>query len=107
MLASALGLLLFLAVANLVVVQYGRGALRSALEQGARAGTVRGADACAETAVSVVDQLLSGAMSDGLEITCAIEGGSIRADGRAEFVSWTPLAERFPVHITVNAVLEP
>jgi len=40
LLASALALLLFLALANLVVVQYGRGAVRSALDQGARVGAI-------------------------------------------------------------------
>ena len=107
LLASALGLLLFLAVANVVVVQYGRGALRSALEQGARAGTVGGSVACEEIAGHVIYQLLGGAMSEDLEIGCAVVGGAVRADGRGEFDSWTPLTGGFPVDISVTAVLEP
>lgn len=107
LLASALGLLLFLTVANIVVVQYGRGALRSALEQGARVGTVSGATACEATAGAVVEQLIGGAMSDGLEVVCVDEGATIRAGGSAVFTSWTPLTPDYPVEMSVTAIVEP
>ena len=107
MLASALALILFLALANLVVVQYGRGAVRSALEQGARAGTVGGAGVCEETAAQVVEDLLGGRMSDDLVLSCAVSGESMVASASATFESWTPLTPDFTMSLTSQAIVEP
>lgn len=106
-LASALALILFVALANLVVVQYGRGAIRSALEQGARAGTVGGIVPCQDTSRLVVEDLLGGRMSAGLTITCAASGSEIVASARGVFESWTPLTPDFDVSLTSSAVAEP
>ncbi|HEX6301463.1 MAG TPA: hypothetical protein VF148_13440 [Acidimicrobiia bacterium] len=106
-LASALALILFLALANLVVVQYGKGAIRSALEQGARAGTTAGPAVCEETAGRVVSDLLSGRMSDGLVLSCSISGGSMVASASAVFESWTPLTPDFAFSLSSSAVIEP
>lgn len=107
LLASVLALILFVVLANLVVVQYGRGALRSALEQGARAGSVTGSVVeCEATAADVVAQLLGGAMSDGLTVSCAVSGDVVVATGKATFRSWTPLTGDFPVEMTSEAALE-
>lgn len=106
-LASALALILFLALANLVVVQYGRGAIRSALEQGVRAGTTAGASACEDTARQVVNDLLGGRMSDGLVVACAMDGSSVSASATAIFESWTPLTPDFHVSLAASAVVEP
>lgn len=107
-LASALGLFLFVALANLVVIQYGRGALQSALEQGARAGSLQGeSSACEDKAREVVGQLLGGRMSDGVAVSCRLVGTTLVASGLAVFPSWTPLASDFQVELTSEAVIEP
>ena len=106
-LAAALALILFLALANLVVVQYGKGAIRSALEQGARAGTTAGVSACEDTASRVVDDLLGGRMSDGLVLACSMSGGSVVASASAVFESWTPLTPDFSFSLSSSAVVEP
>jgi len=106
-LAAALALLLFVTLANLVVVQYGRGALRSALEQGARAGSVAGVTACERTASGVIEDLLGGAMSEGLLIRCADDGSGVMASGTVTFRSWTPLTPDFPISLSSRAVSEP
>ncbi|HZD24208.1 MAG TPA: hypothetical protein VE569_12530 [Acidimicrobiia bacterium] len=106
-LASALAFLLFLALANLVVVQYGKGAVRSALEQGARAGSVGGVVACEDTARLVIADLLGGRMSDDLELWCGLEGGAVVAQAVATFESWTPFAPDFSFSMTSRAVAEP
>ena len=107
MLASALALILFLALANLMVVQYGRGAVRSALEQGARVGTLGGPGVCEETAIRVVENLLGGRMSDDLELSCAGSGDAMVASASATFESWTPLTPDFTISLTSQAVVEP
>jgi hypothetical protein len=98
---------MFLALANLVVVQYGKGAIRSALEQGARAGTTAGANACEERSAQVVEDLLGGRMSDGLVLSCSVSGGSVVATASAVFESWTPLTPDFSFSLSSAAVVEP
>lgn len=107
LLASALALILFLAFANLVVVQYGKGAIRSALEQGARSGTTAGVAACEERATQVVEDLLGGRMSDGLVLNCSVSAGSVEATAWAVFESWTPLTPDFSFSLSSTAVVEP
>lgn len=106
-LASALALILFLALANLVVVQYGKGAIRSALEQGARAGTTSGVAACEERAHQVVDDLLGGRMSDEVVLSCSSSEGSVAAAASVVFESWTPLTPDFSFSLSSTAVIEP
>lgn len=105
--ASALALILFLALANLVVVQYGKGAIRSALDQGARAGAISGSSAECETkTLDVVGQLLGGRMSDDVVVRCATSGGLMIARGSALFETWTPLAPDIAVALVSEAVVE-
>lgn len=107
LLASGLALILFLALANLVVVQYGRGAVRSALEQGARAGTSADLASCEETASRVIEDLLGGRMSDGLAMNCELSDGAVVATASGSFESWTPLTPDFGFTLTSRAVAEP
>lgn len=107
LLSSALGLLMFLILANLVVVQYGRGAIRSALEQGARAGALtEDATECVARAEEVIGQLLGGRMSDGLDLECTASGSAMVASGTGSFESWTPMIPDFEIAIRSEAVLE-
>lgn len=108
LLASALGFLLLVAFLNLVVFQYGRGALQSALEQGVRVGSLNGdAGACEEKVNSVLGQLLAGRMSDGLRVECFAASGLISASASARFPSWTPLTSDFRFELTSRATIEP
>jgi len=107
LLASGLGMLLFLALANLVVVQYGRGALRSALDQGARAGAVSSSEEeCRQRIEDVLGQLLGGRMGDSVETSCGIGPGMVTAFARAVFVSWTPFTSDFEIEMTAHATRE-
>lgn len=105
-LAAALALILFLALANVVVFQYGRGAVRAALEQGARAGSTGGVAACEATADQVVDDLLGGRMSDGMVLGCSVSGGLMVASASVTFESWTPLMPDYTFSLTSQAVIE-
>ena len=107
-LGAALAMLLFVSLANLMVVQYGRGAIRSGLEQGVRAGSVARSEAvCEATARGVVQQLLGGRMSDGLEVRCVSDAGGIAASARVVFRSWTALTPDFELELATEALLEP
>jgi hypothetical protein len=102
-----MAMLLFVVLANLVVVQYGRGALRSAVEQGARAGSVGGVEACQQNAQDVVDDLLGGRMGDDVALRCSIAAGTMVAQVTATFESWTPFTSDFFVSMSARAVVEP
>jgi Flp pilus assembly protein TadG len=107
LLASGLALILFLALANLVVVQYGRGALRSALDQGARVGAISSSvTRCEDRIEEVLSQLLGGRMGDGVTTSCRVGSTTVVASGTARFQSWTPLAPDFVVDLTALATRE-
>lgn len=106
--AAGIGLFLFVMLANVVVVQYGRGAVRSALEQGARAGAMQGdLDRCRAVASDVLDQLLGGAMSETLEVDCLALGAFVSANASGSWAGWTPLSPDFAIELTSQAAREP
>lgn len=99
---------MFLAFANVVVIQYGRGAIQSALDQGARAGSVtRSADICEAVAEDVLSQLLGGVMGDAVDLACTTSGGVVVASATAVFEGWTPIVPDFVVALESTAVVEP
>jgi hypothetical protein len=108
LLAGALSLILFLALANLIVVQYGRGAIRSALDQGARVGAITGeAAGCEERVGAVLEQILGGAMGESADIRCEVVGDLVVARGNAIFPSWTPFTTDFVIELSAQATVEP
>ena len=107
LLASGLGLLLFLALANVIVVQYGRGAIRSALDQAVRVAAITGSISECEARIDeVLGQLLGGAMGDAVVTECSISGQTATATGSGVFDSWTPISPDFSVSLSASAALE-
>lgn len=100
-------MVLFLALANLVVVQYGRGALRSAVEQGARAGSLGGVEVCETRARAVIADLIGGRMSDGAAVSCSTDGSDVVATADVTFESWTPITPDFVFTTSARSVGEP
>ena len=88
----AFSLLVLVWLANLVVFQYGRGAVRAAINEGARAGARVSAseETCQARAQQLVDDLLSGPLGGGITITCTEVGGTMRARASGSFASWMP-----------------
>ena len=91
-LVYALSLLALVWLANFVVIQYGRGAVHAAIDEGARSGSRLGASvaACEHRASEVLDNLLGGAMGRGVAIRCRLEGERVVAEARGTFPSWAP-----------------
>lgn len=100
-------MVVFISLANLVVVQYGRGAIRSALDQGARAGAIAGSVAVCEAAAGdVLAQLLGGRMGDSVTLSCAVRDGLMAAAATATFQSWTPWRAEFRISVSGEAAME-
>lgn len=108
LLASVLALLMFVALANVVVVQYARGSLRSALDQGVRTGAIHRATlACEERIEVVLADLLAGEVGETVEYRCLVVGGLMTATASAVVQSWTPLTGDFHLDLTAQAAMEP
>ncbi len=89
-LASGLALLLFVAFANLIVFQYGRGVVRAALDEGVRAAAPAGAlpENCDARVAGFLDALLGGEMGKDIEFTCGVEGDLVVATADVSFEGW-------------------
>ncbi len=105
--ASVLALVVFLALANIVVVQFTRGAMRSALDQGVRVGAIhQSTTVCEARIAAVLGDLLAGEIGDTIGFGCSIDGGLMTATVSGVVDSWTPFATEFDLSLVAEAVLE-
>ena len=87
-------MMLFAAIVNMVAMQYQRGAVRLAVDEGARRGaSVSGvAGDCEALAESILrgrdSGLLRGSLGDGIEITCEVRGREMVATARGSSKWW-------------------
>ena len=91
--ATALSLVVFVAMANFVVDLYARGVVRSAVDEGARAGAAidSSAEDCAQRARTVIGTLLGGAAGHGVHVSCLEVDGVMRARADVAFPGWIPI----------------
>ena len=78
---------------NLSVYLYGRGAVRAAIDEAARAGARVDADSvavCQEKANTTLASLIGGPFGGNVAVTCAEEDGVVRARADVLFQSWLP-----------------
>lgn len=108
-LVMALVLVFFVNLAQLVVWQYGRGSVRAALDEAARAGagTAGGLSACEERARAVLGDLLGGSMGDEVQVSCRDEGSGIIAEASVVFRSWMPPMPDWTFTSAASAPFEP
>ena len=107
-LAVALSFVFLVLVANLIVWQYARGVLRSAVDEGVRTGsraTATPAD-CETRARAVLGDLLGGALGHDVSVTCTDSGNEIVATANARLQSWLPLMPYWSFQITGSDVKE-
>jgi hypothetical protein len=108
-LAVAFSLLLFVMLCNVIVYQYGRGVIRSALDEGVRSGSraTGSAATCEQAAEEVRRSLLGGSMGDHVALRCGLIAGQVRATASGYLPSWLPLVPDFGVTLSATAVKEP
>lgn len=107
-LAAALAMLLFAALANVITVQYVRGAVRAALDEGVRQGSLLGAGAieCEERIDAALADLLAGPYGAGIELGCREDGGWIRAQASGRLPVWVLPVDDLAFRLEAQAVRE-
>lgn len=108
---AALGLLLTFVVLLLQfsVWQYGRGVLRSAALEAARAGAVLDAPSgvCERRFETIQSALLSGRLGDGVEeARCELTDELVTVSVDARFERWLPISPDWSFTVTATAVRE-
>jgi hypothetical protein len=90
--AIALSLLAFVTLANFVVDVYARGVVRSAIDEGARAGAAIDSSPadCERRVRDVLATLLSGAAGRAVEVSCRESDRSMHARARVVLPGWIP-----------------
>jgi len=108
-LVMTLVLVFFVNLAQLVVWQYGRGSVRAAVDEAARAGagTAGGLDACEQRADAVLRDLLGGSMGDEIRVSCRDDGSAIVAEASVVFRSWMPPIPDWTFTSSATAPFEP
>ena len=106
--AVAFSLLLLVLIANVIIVQYAKGVVRSAAEEGAQAGSRLSATnlECEARANEVLGSLLGGAMGTGVTASCTISATEASATVEYTFTPWLPLIPAWTGSQTSFAVKE-
>ena len=106
--AVAASLLLLVLAANVLVWQYGRGAVRAALDEGVRAGSRAPATAadCQARADDALADLLGGSMGRSVTLMCSETPDEVMASADVHFRGWLPLMPDWSFSSSSSAVKE-
>ncbi|HET9059833.1 MAG TPA: hypothetical protein VFN61_07920 [Acidimicrobiales bacterium] len=90
---------------NLVLDEYAKGAIRAAIEQGARAGASWGGTPlqCEATANKALGSLLRGPFGDQVHIVCLVGPGDVSARAYGRLPSLLPVVPSLQVEMTAIA----
>lgn len=93
--AVLLLLVAFLMATNLIVDEYGRGVVRTAVDEGAQAGAVAGnpepaVAACQAKEAEVMSGLLAGTFGRRVHLSCSVQGQLVTASAAGELPGWLP-----------------
>jgi hypothetical protein len=107
----SLTLVLLLGLVNLVAMQYGQGAIRTALDEGARYGAFLGNTVveCENRAEAVLHGdagLLRGSLGDTIAVRCEIDGDLMRAVATGSFDWWLGGLPDVDIRMVGEAVIE-
>jgi hypothetical protein len=103
-------LVVFVAATNLIVYSYGRGVLRTAVDEAARAGSLQGTPggpivACQDKADQVMANLLAGPFGQHITITCQLSGAQVVAVATGTRPAWLRLLPAYHPRVVGSATL--
>lgn len=105
--AASFALVVFVLLANLVLVQYARGVSRTAVDEAVRRASVatEPSPVCAEALAEVLGDLLGGSFGAGLEATCLVSDGVVVASVSGVLPAILPVMPAFSVRAEAIAVI--
>ena len=108
--AAGLSLVLFVSMANVVVMVFERGAIRAAVDEAVRVGgrsDTPVAD-CEARARAVLDGLLGPAARSGVQVRCTLGGDPpmVRAHAEAALAPWLPAVPSWSLELDATSGLE-
>lgn len=105
----ALLMLSFVGAANMVVDEYAKGALRTAVDEAAQVGAAVGGPgaiaACLQESAAVRASLMRGPLGAGVAVTCQVEGDLMVATATGSLPSLLPVLPRFSLSVTGVSVM--
>jgi hypothetical protein len=109
-LATLVVLVIVTGVINVIVFQYGKGVVRSALDEGVRAGsryqTGNSTAACEARIADALHDMLGGPMGRGVSATCTDNGARIVATAHVHFKGWFGSISDHDSIVTASAARE-
>jgi hypothetical protein len=101
--------MVFLAILlNLIAIQYARGVVRAALDEGVRRAAPAPASVtdCYEGMSDVLEDLMAGPLGEEVTTSCVVAAGQVTAFAKARFAAWVPGVPDIAFDIEVRAVKE-
>ncbi|MET0628590.1 MAG: hypothetical protein ABW033_09050 [Acidimicrobiia bacterium] len=107
-LATALSLVVFVLLANVIVDLYARGAVRAAVDEAARAGARVDATPaeCAARAHDVLAGLVGSRLRSGVDVVCSEAGATVSARADVRLPGWLVLVPDWRFSIVATSVKE-
>jgi hypothetical protein len=104
LLVYVIALMAFAWLLQLAVFTYGRGVVRAALDEGARAGSKvsDSVERCQARAAEAMTGL-GGTMGNGVRISCRDDGEAVLAHADVRFVAWAPAMPDWMFSITATS----
>jgi hypothetical protein len=111
--AMLISIVVFMAALNLIIDEYGKAAIRTAVDEAALAGSQQGAaggpvGACQAKAAEVMAGLLNGPFAKQVAISCSLDPatGQVVATGSGDLPGWLTVIPAAPIHVTGAALVE-
>jgi len=106
--ASGIMLLILTGILQVITFQYGKGTVRAALDEGARAGSrsIQAVATCQARAADVLSDLLGGPMGDGVSVVCTDAGERVVATATVHFDGWFGRLTGYDATLTASAAKE-
>ena len=106
--ATGFVLILLTGIIQVIIFQYGKGTVRSALDEAARAAAraPNSVETCQTRASNVLDDLLGGDMGRGVQVTCTDAGDRIVVSAVVHFDGWFGSLTDYDATLTASAAKE-
>lgn len=106
LIAIGFSLVMLVGLVQIIVWQYARASVRTALDESARIGALQGPAACEDHARGVLDQTLGGPIGDDITIVCTIAPDAATATAQVTFRGWLAGTPDWNFTLTASAAIE-